>query len=143
MNAIVSTPHLHVGQSLLHSRNVLPCLTCWQCMALQTFRQLYQRAKGVLCCEWRDDVRGLFAAWTACGVVVMLLCAALSYRVGRCCPDGDQPAATAPHELSHLWCVVDIVSQLPCGASDRDLFCLGMVKFIYKCSTNDASMLHQ
>jgi hypothetical protein len=46
-----------------------------------TFSQLYQRAKGVLCCEWRDDVRGLFAAWTACGVVVMLLCAALSYRV--------------------------------------------------------------
>lgn len=48
---------------------------------LQAFQPLYQRAKEVLCCEWRDDVRGLFAAWTTCGVVVMLLCAALSYRV--------------------------------------------------------------
>ena len=55
---------------------------------VQTFSQLYQRAKGVLCCEWRDDVRGLFAAWTTCGVVVMLLCAALSYRVGHSCHDG-------------------------------------------------------
>jgi hypothetical protein len=48
---------------------------------LETFRPLYQRAKEVLCCEWRDDVHGLFAAWTATGVVVLVLCAALSYRV--------------------------------------------------------------
>lgn len=48
--------------------------------AAQTFRPLYQRSKEVLCCEWRDDVHGLFAAWTSCGAIVLVLCATLSCR---------------------------------------------------------------
>jgi hypothetical protein len=85
-------------------------------MELQTFSQLYQRAKGVLCCEWRDDVRGLFAAWTACGVVVMLLCAALSYRVGCSCHDGQRPLPKAPRKPAAACSAVALASQLPCAA---------------------------
>lgn len=48
---------------------------------VETINKLHQAAKEALCCKWSNDSASLFAAWTAAGVLSVVLCAAVSLRV--------------------------------------------------------------